>query len=102
MNGLVKVGCTTRSIEGRIAELSAATGVPAPFKLEAGFKSKNAVADEARVHSALSEWRLRNNKEFFRCSVNDAIRVMSRVLGSQPEKQIDLLDMIDKIDLDSI
>jgi hypothetical protein len=32
MPGLVKIGCTTVDVEGRIAALSSDTGVPVPFQ----------------------------------------------------------------------
>jgi hypothetical protein len=34
MPGLVKIGCTTRPVVERTAELNSMTGVPAPFVLE--------------------------------------------------------------------
>lgn len=37
MPGIYKIGMTTTSPEVRARELSSATGVPAPFKVEAAF-----------------------------------------------------------------
>jgi hypothetical protein len=84
MRGLVKIGSTTRPVEARVKELNSATGVPAPFKLEAYFASNNPFADEAKVHAELSSWRLQKDKEFFHCSSIDAIDAISRILSRQP------------------
>jgi hypothetical protein len=54
MPGLVKIGQTTRTVKERVAELSAHTGVAAPFVIEAAFASHNPMADEARVHAHLA------------------------------------------------
>jgi hypothetical protein len=85
MRGLIKIGGTTRTVEARVKELNSATGVPAPFKLEAYFASNNPFADEAKVHAELSSWRFQKDKEFFRCSTIDAINAISRILNRQPK-----------------
>ena len=41
MPGLVKVGCSTRPVDERVAELNSATAVPAPFVVEAYFASSS-------------------------------------------------------------
>src|SRR2546426_6574269 len=46
---LLKIGFTMRSVEERIAELNAETGVPAPFHLEAYFLSTEPELDEQRI-----------------------------------------------------
>ena len=83
MPGLVKIGFTTRTVTERIAELHAMTGVPAPFILEAYFTSSQPAADETKGQTSLAPMRLAN-KEFFNCSVKEAIEAMERVLGRAP------------------
>jgi hypothetical protein len=53
MPGLLKIGCTDRSIEERTKELNSATGVPTPFEVEAIFFSTNSLIEEKQIHVAL-------------------------------------------------
>ena len=46
MPGLLKIGRTTRSVGDRVAELNSATGVPAPFAVEAWFESADPQSHE--------------------------------------------------------
>ena len=79
MPGLLKVGYTTRAVDQRLAEL-ATTGVPGKFKLEFFCEIESAPTLERRVHSALHKHH--HNKEFFRCSLNDAVRAVKAQLLS--------------------
>lgn len=69
---LVKIGCTDRSPEDRRRELSADTGVPAPFFLAYAAQVDRAYALEQAVHQRLKNRRL-PGKEFFSVDVADAI-----------------------------
>ncbi len=66
MNGYYKVGVTRRAPHQRAEELSAATGVPIPFKVVYYAEVENPVAVERHVHSVLGEYRT-EGREFFRC-----------------------------------
>lgn len=71
MPGLLKIGYTTREIGTRISELSAATGVPNPFKLEWTMPVERSAKEiEGLVHSSLRSKRA--GKEFFRLSLETA------------------------------
>jgi hypothetical protein len=83
MPGLVKVGFATRAVAERIAELNSMTGVPAPFVVEAYFASSKPAADETAVHTRLAPFRLAN-KEFFNCSVQNAIEAVEKALERVP------------------
>jgi hypothetical protein len=76
--GLVKIGKTTRSVSERVVELSAATGVPTPFivAFEQAFEDCDAAEDF--IHATLEQRGLRAaaNREFFRATPGDAIRVV--------------------------
>lgn len=72
MPGLLKVGMTTTSPEARAKELSAGTGVPASFVVEASYFSEDPRGDESKIHKALSEYRVNNGREFFQCSIAQA------------------------------
>ncbi len=68
----IKIGMSNRHPKIRLSELNT-TGVPEPFKLEYMVKVENYVDVEKKVHRELKEKRPRNNKEFFICSIPDAI-----------------------------
>jgi hypothetical protein len=76
MPGLVKIGFTTRTMEERLAELSAATGVPKAFVVEAVFEHSSPASLERAAHRALSEKRFSSDREFFDCSTEEAIAVV--------------------------
>jgi hypothetical protein len=73
---MVKIGKTRRDPRDRMAELSAATGVPTPYAL-AHFE---AVVDcdkaERIVHEKLSASRVNRGREFFSVSVAQAIEAV--------------------------
>ena len=76
-------GLTTRSVSDRIAELNSATGVPSPFKVEAYFESSDPPAHERANHRHLASCRV-PGKEFFRASLEDALRAARIVTGGEP------------------
>lgn len=75
MQGLVKIGKTTRDANVRVAELSQQTGVPAEFILVFQQEVTDCDHVERLVHERLIEHRL-PNKEFFKVPVEEAIRVL--------------------------
>ena len=83
MGGLLKIGFSVRPVEERIAELNSATGVPAPFVLEAFFLSTNPQSDEKQIHSKLSEQRI-PGKEFFELPTTEALKVVQSICGRAP------------------
>ena len=80
MPGLVKVGCTDRSPDERISELSAATGVPTPFKLEFFIHVPDHLATEQEIHLILANVRVNDSREFFRVPVERAKSLLSAKL----------------------
>src|SRR5881409_3827309 len=84
MPGLVKIGQTTRTVEERVAELSASTGVPTPFVIEAAFASVHPWADETRVHTHLAAYRYMRQREFFRLYPVQALEMLTPLWGSPP------------------
>ena len=71
MPGLVKIGMTCDHPEERAKELSSATGVPFPFKVEVCKKVFNPKEKEAAMHDLLSAlgFRVNERREFFNCSL---------------------------------
>ena len=81
--GLVKIGSTERSVTERAAELSAATGVPAPYEVEASFCSNAPREDELKVHEALGDTRI-PNREFFNIEVAATTAKVAQILQRAP------------------
>lgn len=78
MEGLEKVGKTTRDPKERAKELSAATGIPTPFVLvfDAYFDDHSRAEDH--VHALLQQrgYRISTNREFFNVPVSEAIKAI--------------------------
>ena len=78
MEGLVKIGKTTRSPKERTQSLSAATGVPTPFILVFDVVVNDCLAAEEYVHQELENrgYRVSQRREFFRVPTAEAIKLM--------------------------
>ncbi len=81
LDGLVKVGMTTRDPTDRVRELSAATGVPTPFVLAYDIYVADCSAAEAYLHTLLERrgYRVSDNREFFSAPLKDVIKAMLQV-----------------------
>jgi len=75
MEGLIKVGKTTREPKERAVELSKATGVPTPFFVAYEEYFNNCTKAEEFVHTYLGQkgYRLAPNREFFEVPTKEAI-----------------------------
>lgn len=69
MPGLFKIGMTTSEPEVRAKEISQGTGVPLPFEVVKAYYSNNPKEDEAEIHSYLDDYRVSQNREFFKCDL---------------------------------
>jgi hypothetical protein len=78
MPGLLKIGCSGRSAAVRACELSASTGIPAPFVVEWSWPVSDWKAVEALTHNRLSDCRPNYYREFFCCTVTQARRSIRR------------------------
>lgn len=76
--GLVKIGKTTREPEGRVKELSAATGVATPFILVYKRLFQDCHTAESNIHKVLTDGghRVSESREFFRIEITDAINTL--------------------------
>jgi len=70
---ILKIGFTSGDPEARRAELSRSTSIPEPFKIEDGLRCAQGRKVEREVHKALSDCRVNDRREFFRCSVGEAM-----------------------------
>ena len=82
MPNLVKVGKSDRDPETFRKKELETTGVPEPFKVEyyAFVDDHNSV--EKDVHSDLSKYRNKPNREFFKCSVPEGVLAIRQCAGS--------------------
>lgn len=69
MEGLVKIGRTTTSVEQRIKELDN-TSIPLPFQCFYAAEVGNSALVEGKLHRIFADKRIRNNREFFRVAAN--------------------------------
>lgn len=69
MEGMVKIGRTTTSIEQRIRELDN-TSLPLPFQCFYAAEVSNSAVVEGKLHRIFSDKRIRTNREFFRVDAN--------------------------------
>ena len=83
LDGLVKIGFSTKDPESRAKELSGDTGVPTPFIVEYEMLVEDPHSCEQRAHDLLDDKRVNQRREFFRCSVNDAIKSAKQVVDSE-------------------
>lgn len=68
----LKIGHTKLTPEDRAIQISSATGVPVPYKVEWAFKCFNGEIIEKTVHNKLKSYRVNNRKEFFQIDLEDA------------------------------
>lgn len=80
---LLKIGYTERSVEERVSEINSSTGVAVPFGVRAMWVVKEARIVEAEIHSALVEYRVRKDREFFNVDFRKAFRIVSDLVYRQ-------------------
>jgi hypothetical protein len=83
MPGLLKVGSTTRHVQERVEELNSATGVPAPFTVEAYFPAWDPKKAESEIHAQFEAKRIKG-REFFEADLSEVLHAASRVTKSGP------------------
>lgn len=84
MNGVYKVGYTTRSVFKRAEELSLGTGVPDSYSPAYYLESSEVRLLERRVHQSLLNYRVSPFREFFRCPM----RLIIECIREQTEDRL--------------
>lgn len=77
MPGLVKIGCTIGSVEDRIKEISAATGVPVAFHCHFAAEVDDMAAKERTLHQLFSDKRINPKREFFEIGPEKVVLAIS-------------------------
>lgn len=71
-NRYYKIGYTKNEPEVRAKQISSATGVAHPYRVEFAFQCFNGEALEHEVHRKLEHYRVNHSREFFDVSLNEA------------------------------
>ena len=93
MPGLVKVGYTMKDPAIRAEELykdsknGAVTGVPMPFVVAYRALVVNPYQVEQAVHKELESRRINDNREFFKCSTEEAVEHIRQVAQAKFEEE---------------
>jgi len=83
MPGLLKIGSTSGPVEKRVRQLSNATAVPEPFRLQVKIPVYESLRSaERKAHAALDIYRDRRGREFFRVPLDVARTLVERALGA--------------------
>lgn len=90
---LLKVGMTTRSVEQRVREINAATGVAIPFGVRRCWRVSDPPAAERLAHQTLQQFRLRDDREFFCLPFRDAVELLDDAIR-QSKLEIRTLDAL--------
>ena len=76
---LLKIGYTKLDPDIRAKQISNATGVALPYKVEWAFKCFNGEQLEGEVHNYLREYRVNNNREFFEVELSEAKKAVMKL-----------------------
>jgi len=77
--GQYKIGYMSKTPEQRAKQLSSGTNTPTPFQVEWYFKCFRGDLLEQEVHQHLNEYRINDNREFFRVSFDHAKQVIENL-----------------------
>lgn len=80
---LLKIGMTKRTVEQRVHEINRATGVAIPFGVRRCWRVSDPEKAEKLVHCCLAEFRLRNDREFFRIDFDLAARMINEAINTR-------------------
>lgn len=81
MPDIAKIGMTTRTVEARVKEINSATGVLHPFGVRACWRVRDPAEAEILVHEALSQFRVRRDREFFRVNYKVGQKLVQRTIA---------------------
>ena len=91
MPGIIKIGWTDNSIEQRMKELDK-TGTPLPFTCYYAKRVDDPRFVESKLHEAFDEFRIRENREFFRMSPDQAKAALEIASGEDVTPKDDIVE----------
>lgn len=80
---LLKIGFTTRTVEERVKEINSANGVIVQFGIRSVWEVDDTHEVERELHDALSEFRVRSDREFFELDYREAMRLVNQYLHNR-------------------
>lgn len=83
----LKIGMTRRTVEQRVKEINAATGVMIPYGVRAAWRVADADRVEREIHSLLADYRVRGDREFFEIEYQRASDLVNDYLNKLRRKQ---------------
>lgn len=100
LQGLLKIGKTTRSPEERVRELSMATNMPTSFILAYQQNVSDCDTVERMVHEELTDkgYRVADNREFFELPLHEAVSVVFSVASRFKDSEVEDFDDTDEED----
>lgn len=81
----VKVGMTSREPIDRAKEMDT-TGAPLPYEVHCKWKVEDILSYEKAAHKALSKYRARDNREWFKLSPEEAQQKICKEFGKPTPK----------------
>ena len=91
MPGIIKIGWTDKSVEERMKELDR-TATPLPFTCYYAKRVDEPKFVESRLHQAFDEFRIRDNREFFRMSPDQAKAALEIASGEDVTPKEDVVE----------
>ena len=91
MPGIIKIGFTDNSVEQRMKELDK-TATPIPFECYYAKRIEKAEFVEKKMHEAFDEFRIRDNREFFRMSPDQAKAALEIASGEDVTPKEDVVE----------
>lgn len=86
---VLKIGMTTRNVKKRVDEINSATGVLYPYAARKVYKVKDCHKVEKDIHTLLSDYRIRQDREFFRIEYDKACKVIEDYLKKSHQEFYD-------------
>ena len=76
---MIKIGYTKNTPDERARQISNATGVPIPYKVEWAFHCYDGFGLEQEVHHKLNTYRVNNHREFFQIDLTEAQKTVEEL-----------------------
>lgn len=86
---VLKIGMTTRNVKKRVDEINSATGVLYPYAARKVYKVKDCHKVEKDIHTLLSDYRIRKDREFFRIEFGKACSIIEDYLKKSHQEYYD-------------
>tara|TARA_B100001248_G_C27237561_1_gene387830 strand:+ start:96 stop:689 length:594 start_codon:yes stop_codon:yes gene_type:complete len=91
MPGIIKIGWTDKKVEERMKELDK-TSTPVPFTCYFAKRVEDPTFVESKLHEAFDEFRIRDNREFFRMSPDQAKAALEIATGTDVTPKDDVVE----------